>query len=82
MAVTIGTIEMATDDALPKCWQCGGPVLHYAGSVHGWRCRRCLDKYLDASAARADANDLKERNRLLAKHFRKNTTNSRKAQER
>lgn len=27
----------------PTCWDCGGPCLSYKGSVHGWRCSRCVE---------------------------------------
>lgn len=49
------------------CWRCGGPCLTHKGSVHGWTCTACINDYLDAGAAKADARDRKERERLLAK---------------
>lgn len=30
-----------------KCQRCGGPCRAHAGSVHGWTCRACLQKYID-----------------------------------
>ena len=62
--------EAADPDAYdePTCWECGGPVLYYAGSVHGWRCRGCLNRYLDAAAARAEAKEAKERAKLARKN--------------
>lgn len=30
-------------------------MLRYAGSVHGWRCRGCLARYVDAGQARWEA---------------------------
>ncbi|BBY67759.1 hypothetical protein MHEL_60020 [Mycolicibacterium helvum] len=58
------------------CWECGGPCATYKGSVHGWRCLACIGRYLDASAARADAKDRKERERLLHRLSRANYTDS------
>lgn len=34
-------------DPAGVCWDCGGPCLTYKGSDHGWRCRACIDRYLD-----------------------------------
>lgn len=48
----------------PTCWECGGPVLQYAGSVHGWRCRGCLTRYIDAGQARWEARSDKARERV------------------
>lgn len=28
------------------CTQCAGPCRQYAGSVHGWKCRGCLNAYI------------------------------------
>jgi hypothetical protein len=61
-------VDFDTDTG-PACRVCGGPVLYYAGSVHGWTCRGCLEDYLDAGAARAEANDRKDRQRLARKTF-------------
>ena len=49
------------------CWECGGPCLSYKGTDHGWRCRACLDRYLDYAAARGQANEHKSREKLLRK---------------
>lgn len=41
------------------CTNCGGRCRAYAGSVHGWTCRKCLDEYIsrqnDAPAHRINA---------------------------
>lgn len=65
------TMTAAADTAAnaydgPTCWRCGGPCATFKGSVHGWTCAACLDRYLADGAARADARDrkLRERNRL------------------
>lgn len=50
-----------------RCWDCGGPCMTYKGSVHGWRCRRCIDYYLNAGATRFAATDAKDRDKRLAK---------------
>ncbi|BBY84700.1 hypothetical protein [Mycolicibacterium tokaiense] len=52
----------------PRCWECGGPCLTYRGSVHGWRCSTCIDRYLAAGAARADIKDRLARERLTRNH--------------
>jgi hypothetical protein len=44
-----------------QCWECGGFCLDYKGSEHGWRCRFCLDAYLDAGWARWEGLNDKER---------------------
>lgn len=38
------------------CWDCGGPCVVYAGTVHGWRCRTCLARYMQRGQAAFDAN--------------------------
>ncbi|WP_137146933.1 hypothetical protein [Mycolicibacterium sp. CR10] len=62
----------ATTAPLPRCWDCAGPCLTYKGSVHGWRCTACLDRYLAAAAARADAKEQRDRDRLARKMLRVN----------
>jgi tRNA(Ile2) C34 agmatinyltransferase TiaS len=54
----------------PRCWDCGGPCGTHKGSQHGWRCRVCVDRYLDAAAAKADAKVSKERAKLAVKPSR------------
>jgi hypothetical protein len=52
----------------PRCQFCDGPCWQWKGTVHGYTCGRCLDAYLDAAVARAEAQEAKER----AKRARKN----------
>lgn len=54
-------------DTVAVCWDCGGPCLTYKGSKHGWRCRACVDRYLDEAAAKADAYDRRNREQRIAK---------------
>lgn len=49
------------------CWDCGGPCASFKGSVHGWRCQSCIDRYLDDGAARWLARARKEQDRLREK---------------
>lgn len=49
------------------CPDCKTPSLLYKGSVHGWRCRACVQRYLDAGAARFAAVEDRIRARRLAK---------------
>ncbi|SON63384.1 hypothetical protein MSIMFI_04914 [Mycobacterium simulans] len=51
------------------CWDCGGPCLTHKGTVHKWRCRSCLDRYLEDAAARGEAKAHKTREKLLRKAF-------------
>lgn len=53
----------------PLCWECRGPCATYKGSVHGWHCTACIERYLDAAAARAEAKQRKARERLLHRMF-------------
>jgi hypothetical protein len=48
--VTTMTADAATSAEAydgPLCWRCGGPCGTYKGSIHGWTCTACLDRYLD-----------------------------------
>jgi hypothetical protein len=45
------------------CWECGGFCLDFKGDAHGWRCRFCLDAYLDAGWARWEGLTDKDRAR-------------------
>ncbi|WP_373203134.1 hypothetical protein [Mycobacterium marinum] len=56
----------------PACWECGGPCATYKGSVHGWHCTACIERYLNAAAARAEAKQRKGRERLLNRMFHDN----------
>jgi hypothetical protein len=49
------------------CWECRGPCLTFKGSEHGWRCRSCLDRYLNQGVARADKADAKRLAKQRAK---------------
>lgn len=57
--MTAAATDTYEADAEPPgiCWDCGGPCLTYKGSVHGWRCTACVDRYLDAGAAKAEARE-------------------------
>jgi hypothetical protein len=39
----------------------------FKGSVHGWRCQGCIDRYLDDGTARWLARARKEQDKLRAK---------------
>jgi hypothetical protein len=52
----------------PRCQLCDGPCWQWKGTVHGYTCGRCLDAYLDAAAARAEAKEAKERAKLARKN--------------
>jgi hypothetical protein len=52
---------------IETCWDCGGPCRTYKGSVHGWRCGACLDRYIAAEVVRSDAADDKLRAKTLRK---------------
>lgn len=58
------------------CWECHGPCLIYRGTVHGWRCSACIDKYLQAAAARADAKVQRHRETLSRNTFHSPTPSS------
>jgi hypothetical protein len=51
----------------PRCRSCSGPCWQYKGDVWGYTCSACIDRHLDAAAARFDARDHKAREKLLAK---------------
>ncbi|GAB3024967.1 hypothetical protein [Mycobacterium bourgelatii] len=57
----------ALAEIVAVCWDCGGPCLTYKGSKHGWRCRACIDRYLDEAAAKADAYDERNRQQRIAR---------------
>lgn len=59
--------EAEDDDAPAVCWRCGGPCLTYKGSVHGWTCTACLDRYLDDGAERYAARLRKDQEKQRAK---------------
>ena len=56
-------------DAPGLCWDCGGPCLTFKGSVHGWRCRACVDRYLDDGLARWAARSANARERVQRNLF-------------
>lgn len=60
-------MTVVTEAPPGTCWDCGGPCLSHKGSEHGWRCRTCLQRYLDTGAAKAAAADA----RIRAKQFTK-----------
>lgn len=53
----------------PTCWRCGGPCASYKGSVHGWTCTACLNRYLDEGAAKAAERDRRDRQKLARKRI-------------
>lgn len=65
MTTSALTSTTAATTAPGTCWECGGPCLHYTGTEHGWRCRSCLARYLDKSAAAFTAFTAAERDRLI-----------------
>jgi len=70
MTVMTGASLSAEDDdaaASAVCWRCGGPCLTFKGSVHGWTCTACLDRYLDDGAARWEASERREQEKRRAK---------------
>lgn len=66
-AISEADHDTDADAAGGVCWRCGGPCLTYKGSVHGWSCTACLDRYLEEGAAKAAARDRKDRERLARK---------------
>jgi hypothetical protein len=74
MTAATATLDSAEPDVYdgPTCRVCGGPTWLWRGSVHGYTCTPCLDRYLDAAAARADAKQRKARERLLRRIFHDN----------
>ncbi|PBD11482.1 hypothetical protein LIX17_06810 [Mycobacterium avium subsp. hominissuis] len=58
-------VEYDTDVYVGTCWECQGPCAFYKGDVHGWRCRACIDRYLDEGAARWAAKSQKQRDKVL-----------------
>lgn len=58
-------IEYDTDVYVVTCWECQGPCAFYKGDVHGWRCRACIDRYLDEAQARWAAKSGKAREKVL-----------------
>lgn len=48
----------------PLCWECGGPCLTYKGTVHGWRCTACIERYLDAGERAWQARSEKAKERI------------------
>lgn len=71
MTTATATLDSAEPDVYdgPLCQEYGGPCWHWKGSVWGYTCTTCLDRYLDAAAARAEAKERKARDRLLRKMF-------------
>lgn len=59
------TAQIGASDELPECWRCGGPCWQYKGSVHGWTCTACIERYLDESEARWHAKSQKARDRVI-----------------
>ncbi len=56
-----------------QCWDCAGPCVAYAGTIHGWRCRTCLNAYVDRSAAAFDDLDADQRRKVMAVHSTSNS---------
>lgn len=70
MTTAITETDADQDAAGPAywvCWDCGGPCASFKGSVHGWRCHACIDRYLDDGAARWLARARKEQEKLREK---------------
>lgn len=53
----------------PLCWRCGGPCASYKGSVHGWTCTTCINRYLDDGAAKAAERDRRDRQKMARKRL-------------
>jgi hypothetical protein len=51
----------------PRCEQCDGPCWRYKGDVWGWTCTACIERHLAEGAAKADARDRIDRQRLALK---------------
>ncbi|ETB38920.1 hypothetical protein [Mycobacterium avium] len=58
----------------PACQSCGGPCWRHRGSVWGYTCAACIDRHLDAAAARGDARDRRERQKNARKLLERNDT--------
>jgi len=68
--VTAGAaVDYAAPEAYagPRCGGCGGPCWQYKGGVWGYTCTACIERHLDAAAAKAAARDRKARERSLVK---------------
>ena len=71
MTATSAVGYAASGDAYdgPLCWRCGGPCGNYKGSVHGWTCTACLDRYLDEGAAKGAERDRRDRQKTERKRL-------------
>lgn len=58
-------VEHDADVYVGTCWECQGPCAFYKGDVHGWRCRACIDRYLDEAQARWLSKSEKARDRVV-----------------
>jgi hypothetical protein len=72
----IAAVAEYETDAPGTCWECGGPCLTHKGTVHGWRCSACLNRYLDEGASKGAERDRRERDRLDRKQIRHDNTTS------
>lgn len=59
-----------TTASLPRCGSCGGPTWMWRGSVWQYTCTGCLGRHLAAAAARADAKQQRDRERVARKLLR------------
>ncbi len=71
MTATAAVDYPASGDAYdgPMCWRCGGPCWQWKGTVHGWTCGACIDRYLDESAAKGAERDRRDREKLARKRL-------------
>jgi len=60
-------------DGPAVCRRCGGPCWQWKGSVHGWTCQACIDRYLDEGAAKGAVRDRRDRERQGRKAFYNDT---------
>lgn len=61
------TVTPPTRQTPGICWDCGGPCLSFKGTNHGWRCRLCVEAYLEAAAIKAVVAETKLRTKRLTK---------------
>ncbi|GAT09373.1 hypothetical protein H7I77_01845 [Mycolicibacterium novocastrense] len=54
-----------SDVYVGTCWECQGPCAFYKGDIHGWRCRACIDRYLDEAQARWASKSQKARDKVI-----------------
>ncbi|BCP04611.1 hypothetical protein MINTM019_20670 [Mycobacterium paraintracellulare] len=73
-AATMIDANTEAAESWPLCWECGGPCLTYKGTVHGWRCTVCIERYLDAGERAWQARSEKAKERINRNLLHSNTS--------